>query len=99
MSRLSRNQPASNVAETLDRLITLEPPQNGGRRPALRGVTPDGVGRLSGTARRRVPALSLREKPPLRVNPEQVKRLTLLGCSLNVFSIIRIVATRGSAHA
>jgi hypothetical protein len=99
MSRFPRNQLASDVAEILDRLITLEPPQNGRRLPAFRGVPPDGVGRLSGTARRRVPALSLREKPPLRVNPEQVKRLTLLGCSLNVFSIIRIVATRGSAHA
>lgn len=103
MSRPSRRSAVSGLAETLDRLITLELPQNWGRRPAprpaFRGITSDGVGRLYETARRRVPALSLGEKPPLRVNPEQVNRLTLLGCSLNVFSIIRIVATGGSAHA
>jgi len=107
MSRFPRNPPASHVAETLDRLITLEPPQNGGRRPALRGIPPEGVGRLSGTARRRVPGVSLGQKLPLRASPERVggftlssvEGLTLPGCSLNVLSIIRIVATGGSAHA
>ena len=107
MSRLSRDHSASDVAETLDRLITLEPPQNGGRRPASRGITSDGVGRWYETARRRAPAVSLGQKPPLRVNPEQVggftlssvEGLTLPGCSLTVFSSIRFVATGGSAHA
>ncbi|HEU5393893.1 MAG TPA: hypothetical protein VFV36_03745, partial [Candidatus Methylomirabilis sp.] len=47
----------SGLAETLDRLITLELPKNGRRllasHVASRGVTPDGVGELYRTARRR----------------------------------------------
>jgi len=58
MSRPSRRSAVSGLAESLDRLITLELPQNGTRlpasRPASRGVTPDGVGELYGTARRRL---------------------------------------------
>jgi len=58
MSRPSRRSAVSGLAETLDRLITLELPQNWGRspasRPASRGVTPDGVGQLYGAARRRL---------------------------------------------
>ena len=58
MSLPSRRSAVSGLAETLDRLITLELPQNWGRspasRPASRGVTPDGVGQLYGAARRRL---------------------------------------------
>jgi len=58
MSRPSSRSAVSGLAESLDRLITLELPKNGRRlaasRPVPRGVTPDGVGELYGTARRRL---------------------------------------------
>ncbi|MGE5850431.1 MAG: glutamate cyclase domain-containing protein [Candidatus Methylomirabilota bacterium] len=57
MSRPSSRPAMSGLAETLDRLITLELPKNGRRllasHVASRGVTPDGVGELYRTARRR----------------------------------------------
>ncbi len=58
MSRPSRGSVVSGLAETLDRLITLDLPQNGEHRPATRaascGVTPDSIGELYATARRRL---------------------------------------------